>query len=89
MAKTKKIAGLFLLSVLGASSALAYGIKIANKKLQEEGCNEEEATNRLLEMSNEESSKKKESIKNSKNFWKKLWLKLSLAQLESEKILLD
>ena len=90
MAKVKRILGLLLLSVIGASSTVVYSVRTAKRQLQEEkGYSKDEAIARLLEMRNEEIAKKKQSMKNSRSILQ--WVKsaFSLVFIESEKILLD
>ena len=89
MGKTKKILGFLLLSIIGASSVIVYGVVAAKKQLQDDGYTEEEAENRLLEMRNEEIAREKENVKNSRNLLQKIKTMFSLAFLQSEKNLLD
>ena len=90
MAKTKKIFGLFLLSMMGAYSAIQWGIQRDKQRLQEEnGYDENEATSHLLNLRNEEINRKKDNIKNSGNIFQKIKLMTSLFFLESERLSLE
>ena len=90
MKNTKKIFGLFLLSMMGAYSAIQWGIQRDKQRLQEkDGYNENEATSHLLNLRNEEINRKKENIKKSGNIFQKIKLMTSLFFLESERLSLE
>ena len=80
----------FLVSSVGAYSAIKYMVDYGKRQLQDTDChNEDEAKALLLEATNKRIKEKESKIQNSKSFWKRLQSMISLWLLKSERIYID